>query len=84
MQFIQLVKRIKWRIYKIFKGKLQTEKGRNESYSNNLGSYIQSNTEFVLKYDYSTVKMDPDITNIATDIFHEKVQEITKKTAVTM
>ena len=84
MQFIQLVKKIKQRVVAILKGEFQTAKGRNKGYLYTLGSYIQYNIESVSKDDYGTVKIDPNRTNIVTWIFQEKIQEITKKTAVTM
>ena len=49
-----------------------------------MGSYIQSNIKSVSKYDSGPVKIDPNRTDIETQIFQEKAQEIMKKTVVTM
>ena len=84
MQFIQLVKRTNQRIDAIFKGRFKTAKGRNKGYLFTLGSYIQSNIESISKYDYGPVKIDPNRTNIVTQILQEKVKIIMKKTTVTM
>ena len=65
-------------------GNLQTTKVINKGYYYTLGSYIQSSIKSFLKYDYSPIKIYPNMTNISTQIFQEKAQEIIKKTAVTM
>ena len=84
MQFNQLVKQIKRIIDANFKGGFQTAKEINKVYLSTLESYIQSNIDSISKDDYGALKIDPNRTKISARIFQEKVQEIMRKTAVTI